>query len=180
MRRGTDCWDAFNCTLKRAQMSLTESGQIPIYNKSWINLSNSNIIYPCVVFFFIWIVAINSFIVVGNLSTPYTGLPRSMPNVDQFRSMPINSSQCRLIGNDRHWEALIGIGHWLGESCIHMSCKSDGVAPSMSSALRRQPESFELFRTMFRIGTLFRGPVYFMHCFGRYNGNNSKWPWYGG
>ena len=30
-----------------------------LYTKSSINLSDSNIIYLCVVFFFIWIVAIN-------------------------------------------------------------------------------------------------------------------------
>ncbi len=31
------------------------------------------------------------------------------PNVDQFRSMPINSDQCRLIGIERNWSELIGI-----------------------------------------------------------------------
>ncbi len=57
----------------------------------------------------------------------FPGLPRSMPNADQCRSMPIkilalipmsiNSDQCRsmpinceLIGIDRHWSELIDIG----------------------------------------------------------------------
>ena len=66
-----------------------------------------------------------------------TGLPwsiMSMPNADQCRSkswhwseMPLNGDWSALIRIDRHWDqcqnfdlhwlALIGIGHWSGESC---------------------------------------------------------------
>ena len=53
-----------------------------------------------------------------------SGLPRSMPNADQCRSKFWHWSQCRLrdISDqchdfDRHWSALISIGHWSGESC---------------------------------------------------------------
>ncbi len=50
-----------------------------------------------------------------------------MPNVDQCRSKFRNWSQCQSIpinanqyhDFDRHWSALIGIGHWSGESCIY-------------------------------------------------------------
>ena len=76
-------------------------------------------------------------------------IPMSI-NADQCRSMPINSYQCRIkqnwcftgalirhwsamIGIERHfrsmpwfWSALIGIGHWLGESWYMSLCKLVG------------------------------------------------------
>ncbi len=64
------------------------------------------------------------------------GLPGSLPNADQYGSLPINSDQFLSIGFERNWSALIGIDrqwsvirindrimigidrHWLRESCI--------------------------------------------------------------
>ena len=75
-------------------------------------------------------------------------LLRSMPNADQYQSkswhlseMPLNASQCRSIpiNSSQHWSELrgilsecgnnvrilIGIGHWLRESCIHSEKKRE-------------------------------------------------------